>query len=116
MHEIVDLRSDTFPLPTPAMRQAMAEAEVGDDVGEEDPPVKRLEAMAAERFGKEAGLFIVSGTMGNLVGVLSQTEPGQEIILDSEAPMFHFEVAGAARIGGLQTPPLPTQAGFPPPA
>jgi len=71
--------------------------------------------VAAERFGKEAGLFIVSGTMGNLVGVLSQTEPGQEIILDSEAHMFHFEVAGAARIGGLQTRPLPTERGFPSP-
>jgi threonine aldolase len=115
MHEIVDLRSDTFTLPTPAMRQAMAEAEVGDDVWEEDPTVKRLEAMAAERLGKEAGLFVVSGTMGNLVGVLSHTEPGQEIILDSEAHMFHFEVAGAARIGGLQTRPLETARGFPTP-
>jgi len=115
MHEIVDLRSDTLTLPTPAMRQAMAEAEVGDDVWEEDPTVKRLEAMAAERFGKEAGLFVVSGTMGNLVGVLSHTEPGQEIILDADAHIYHYEVAGAARIGGLQTRPLQTERGFPSP-
>ncbi|MBI1893378.1 MAG: aminotransferase class I/II-fold pyridoxal phosphate-dependent enzyme [Candidatus Rokubacteria bacterium] len=115
MHEIVDLRSDTLTLPTPAMRQAMAEAEVGDDVWEEDPTVKRLEAMAAKRFGKEAGLFVVSGTMGNLVGVLSHTEPGQEIILDADAHIYHYEVAGAARIGGLQTRPLQTERGFPSP-
>ena len=115
MHEIVDLRSDTLTLPTAAMRHAMAEAEVGDDVWEEDPTVKRLEAIAAERFGKEAGLFVVSGTMGNLVGVLSHTEPGQEIILDADAHIYHYEVAGAARIGGLQTRPLQTERGFPSP-
>ena len=67
MHDIVDLRSDTLTLPTPEMREAMARAEVGDDVWEEDPTVKRLEALAAERLGKEAGLFVASGTMGNLV-------------------------------------------------
>ena len=70
MHDIVDFRSDTMTLPTPAMREAMARADVGDDVWEEDPTVKRLEAIAAERMGKEAGLFVTSGTQGNLVSVL----------------------------------------------
>src|SRR5437762_13710996 len=79
MHDIVDLRSDTLTLPTPEMREAMARAEVGDDVWEEDPTVKRLEAMAAERLGKEAGLFVASGTMGNVVSVVSHTRAGQEI-------------------------------------
>src|SRR4051812_31162876 len=67
MHDIVDLRSDTLTLPTAEMREAMARAEVGDDVWEEDPTIKRLEAMAAERLGKEAGLLVTSGTQGNLV-------------------------------------------------
>jgi threonine aldolase len=73
MHDIVDLRSDTLTLPTPAMRTAMASAEVGDDVWEEDPTVKRLEALAAARLGKDAGLFVTSGTQGNLLSVLSHT-------------------------------------------
>ena len=80
MHDVVDLRSDTLTKPTPAMRAAMAAAEVGDDVWEEDPTVQRLEARAAERFGKEAGLFVASGTMGNQVAVLTHTRPGQEVI------------------------------------
>ena len=74
MHDVVDLRSDTLTLPTAAMREAMARAEVGDDVWEEDPTVKRLEEVAARRTGKEAALFVSSGTQGNLVSVLAQTE------------------------------------------
>src|SRR5215467_1186525 len=77
MHDIVDLRSDTLTLPTPEMRDAMAHAEVGDDVWEEDPTVKRLEALAAERLGKAAGLFVTSGTMGNLISVVSQAQTDQ---------------------------------------
>ena len=77
MHDIVDLRSDTLTLPTPAMREAMARAEVGDDVWEEDPTVQRLEALAARLTGKEAALFVSSGTQGNLVSVLAQTRHGQ---------------------------------------
>jgi len=73
MHDIVDLRSDTLTLPTPAMREAMAHAEVGDDVWEEDPTVRRLEESAARRTGKDAALFVSSGTQGNLVSVLAQT-------------------------------------------
>jgi len=112
MHDVVDLRSDTLTLPTPEMREAMARAEVGDDVWEEDPTVQRLEALAAERTGKDAGLFVASGTMGNLVSVLSQTESGQEVILDLDSHIFNYEVASAAVIGGVQTRPIKTDRGF----
>lgn len=112
MHDVVDLRSDTLTLPTRAMRDAMAGAEVGDDVWEEDPTVKRLEAAAARRTDKEAALFVTSGTQGNLVSVLAQTRPGQEILLDRDAHIFNYEVAGAATIGGVQTHPVETARGF----
>src|SRR5439155_25758418 len=105
MHDIVDLRSDTLTTPTPEMRAAMAAAEVGDDVWEEDPTVRRLEARAAERFGKEAGLFVASGTMGNQVAVLAHTQPGQEVIADAESHMVNLEVGGIARLSLRQTPP-----------
>lgn len=116
MHDVVDLRSDTVTVPTPAMREAMARAEVGDDVWGEDPTVQRLEALAAERTGKEVALFVASGTMGNLVSVLSQTQPGQEIILDLDSHIFNYEVASAAVIGGVQTRPIRTGRGFLSPA
>jgi threonine aldolase len=112
MHDIVDLRSDTLTLPTPTMRDAMAHAEVGDDVWEEDPTVRRLEELAARRTGKEAALFVSSGTQGNLVSVLTQTRPGQEIILDADSHVFNYEVAAAAVFGGVQTLPLKTSRGF----
>ncbi|MBI3635848.1 MAG: aminotransferase class I/II-fold pyridoxal phosphate-dependent enzyme [Candidatus Rokubacteria bacterium] len=112
MHDIVDLRSDTLTLPTPEMREAMARAEVGDDVWEEDPTVKRLEALAAERLGKEAGLFVTSGTQGNLVSVLAQTRPGQEVVLDLDSHIYNYEVAGAAVIGNVQMRPVKTERGF----
>jgi threonine aldolase len=112
VHDIVDLRSDTLTLPTPAMREAMARAEVGDDVWEEDPTVKRLEALAADRMGKDAGLFVTSGTQGNLTAVLAQTRPGQEVVLDLDAHIFNYEVAGASVIGGLQMCPVQTAHGF----
>ncbi|MBI2198433.1 MAG: aminotransferase class I/II-fold pyridoxal phosphate-dependent enzyme [Candidatus Rokubacteria bacterium] len=116
MHDIVDLRSDTLSLPTPAMREAMARAEVGDDVWEEDPTVKRLEEEAARRAGKEGALFVSSGTQGNLVSVLAQTRPGQEVILDRDCHIFNYEVAGTALIGGVQTLAIPTERGFLTPA
>jgi threonine aldolase len=116
MHDVVDLRSDTLTLPTPEMREAMARAEVGDDVWEEDPTVRRLEALAAERLGKEAGLFVTSGTQGNLVSVLAQTRPGQEVVLDVDAHIFNYEVAGTSVIGGVQMRPVKTDRGFPSPA
>ena len=112
MHDVVDLRSDTLTLPTSAMREAMARAEVGDDVWEEDPTVKRLEAMAAERLGKEAGLFVTSGTQGNLLGVCAQTQPGQEVVLDLDSHIFNYEVAGGARLGNVQMRPVKTARGF----
>lgn len=112
MHDVVDLRSDTLTLPTAEMREAMARAEVGDDVWEEDPTVRRLEAMAAERLGKQAGLFVTSGTQGNLVSVLAQTRPGQEVVLDADAHIFNSEVAGAATLGGVQMRPIKTERGF----
>jgi threonine aldolase len=112
MHDIVDLRSDTLTLPTPEMREAMARADVGDDVWEEDPTARRLEAMAAERLGKDAGLFVTSGTQGNLLSVLSHTRPGQEVILDLDSHIFNYEGAGSALIGGLQMRPVKTARGF----
>ncbi|HEU5323987.1 MAG TPA: GntG family PLP-dependent aldolase, partial [Methylomirabilota bacterium] len=112
MHDIVELRSDTFTLPTPEMREAMARAEVGDDVWEEDPTVRRLEATAAARLGKGAGLFVTSGTQGNLVSVLAQTQPGDEVLLDADAHVFNYEVAGTSVIGGVQMRPLSTARGF----
>jgi threonine aldolase len=116
MHDVVDLRSDTLTTPTPEMRAAMAAAEVGDDVWEEDPTVKLLEARAAERFGKEAGLFVASGTMGNQVAVLTHTRPGQEVIADADAHIMSFEVAGIARLALCQTRGLTTERGLPDPA
>ena len=112
MHDVVDLRSDTLTLPTAEMREAMARAEVGDDVWEEDPTVKRLEAMAAERLGKERAVFVTSGTQGNLVSVVSQTGPGQEVVLDLDSHIYNYEVAGAAVVGNVQMRPVRTERGF----
>jgi len=116
MHDVVDLRSDTLTLPTAAMREAMARAEVGDDVWEEDPTVKRLEEHAARRAGKEAALFVSSGTQGNLVSVLAQTRPGQEIVVDADSHIFNYEGASSAMFGGVQTLAVPTERGFLTPA
>lgn len=97
----IDLRSDTVTEPTEAMRRAMAAAEVGDDVYGEDPTVNRLEAMVAEMLGKEAAVFVASGTMGNLVSVLSHCGRGDEMILGSAAHIFRSEQGGAAALGGI---------------
>ncbi len=103
----IDLRSDTVTQPTMAMRRAMAEAEVGDDVYGEDPTVNRLEELAAEKFGKEAALFVPTGTMGNLAAVLSHTQRGQEILLGDNSHIFYYEAGGAAVVGGLAYHILP---------
>lgn len=108
--KIIDLRSDTVTHPTPEMRKAMFEAEVGDDVYGEDPTVNRLEALAAEKLGKEAALFTVSGTMSNLTAVLTHTRHGDEIILGSEAHIFLNEVGGAAALGGVMTHTIPNDS------
>ncbi|HEX2171370.1 MAG TPA: GntG family PLP-dependent aldolase, partial [Dehalococcoidia bacterium] len=110
MTPTIDLRSDTVTLPTPAMRQAMAEAEVGDDVFREDPTVNRLEERSAELLGKEAALFTASGTMSNLIAALTHTQRGDEVIAGSEAHLVWSEVAGAATLGGLQIRTVPQHA------
>jgi threonine aldolase len=105
----IDLRSDTVTLPTPAMREAMYRAQVGDDVYGEDPTVNRLEAMAAEQMGKEAGLFVVSGTMGNLVALLTHCQRGDEVVLGDQSHSFVYEAGGSAALGGIHPRPLPNQ-------
>jgi threonine aldolase len=99
----VDLRSDTVTKPTPEMRRAMAEADVGDDVFGEDPTVERLESLAAERLGKEAGLFVTSGTQGNQVSLMAHTQRGDEIILDENCHIFNYEVASLAVLSAVQS-------------
>lgn len=106
---VIDLRSDTFTKPTPAMREAMARAEVGDDVFGEDPTINRLEVMAAERLGKEAALFVASGTMGNLVCLLSHCGRGDEMIVGDQAHTYVYEQGGSAALGGIHPRPLPNQ-------
>jgi threonine aldolase len=105
---MIDLRSDTVTLPSPAMREAMYRAELGDDVMGEDPTVNRLEEMAAEMAGKEAALLVVSGTMGNLVSLLSHCRRGDEAILGDQAHIFHFEAGGASALGGVVFHPVAT--------
>jgi threonine aldolase len=107
--DFVDLRSDTVTKPTPEMRAAMAAAEVGDDVFGEDPMINRLQEMAAERMGKEAGLFVPSGTMGNLAAVLAHCGRGDEVILGNLGHTFLFEGGGIAALGGVHPYPLQTQ-------
>jgi threonine aldolase len=97
----IDLRSDTVTRPTPAMREAMFRAEVGDDVYGEDPTINRLEALVAELLGKEAAVLVASGTMGNLVSVLSHCGRGDEMILGDRAHIFRSEQGGAAALGGV---------------
>jgi threonine aldolase len=98
---IVDLRSDTVTRPTPAMRRAMCEAEVGDDVYREDPTVNRLQERAAEIFEREAALFVVSGTMGNQTAIKVLTRPGQEVICEERAHIYNFEMAMLAAFSGV---------------
>ena len=107
---MIDLRSDTVTLPTPEMREVIARAEVGDDVYGEDPSVNLLEEESAGLLGKEAALFIPSGTMGNLAAVLTHCERGSEIILGDKAHIFLNEAGGAAALGGVQPHIIPNQS------
>ena len=107
--EVIDLRSDTVTRPTPAMRQLMAEAEVGDDVHGEDPSVIALEQYAADRLGFEATLFVSSGTQGNLLCLLSHCERGEEYVAGQEAHAYKFEGGGGAVLGGIQPQPVEMQ-------
>ncbi|MFX0090978.1 MAG: low-specificity L-threonine aldolase [Candidatus Hodarchaeota archaeon] len=106
MEHIIDFRSDTVTLPTEEMLEAIKTARLGDDVVRDDPTVHELEELAARIFGKEAGLLVPSGTQGNLVSLLSHTQPGNEVIVDREAHIYYYEVGGLSRIGGLLARPL----------
>jgi threonine aldolase len=108
--DTIDFRSDTVTWPTPAMRAAMANAPVGDDVYGEDPTVNELEALAAAKVGKEAGLFVSSGTQGNLVAILSHATRGDEAILGYDSHVFSWEAGSMAALGGVTPYPLPTDA------
>jgi len=99
--KVIDLRSDTVTKPSPAMRRAMAEADVGDDVYLEDPTVNRLQARAAEIFGKQAGLFVPSGSMGNLACIMAQAQRGQEVICEAAGHIYNYEMAAMSAIGGV---------------
>jgi threonine aldolase len=97
----IDLRSDTVTKPSPEMRRAMAEAEVGDDVFIEDPTLNKLQERAAAIFGREAGLFVPSGSMGNLTCILAQTRPGQEVICEESGHVYNYEMASMSAIAGV---------------
>src|SRR5919206_4328902 len=99
---MIDFRSDTFTKPTPSMLEAMFKAEVGDDVFQEDPTVNKLEAMSAEMFGMEAGLFCPSGTMTNQIAIKCHTRPGDEVICDETSHVYQYEGGGIAFNSGAQ--------------
>jgi threonine aldolase len=108
---LIDLRSDTVTRPTPEMRAAMAAADVGDDVYGEDPTVNLLEKRAAEIFGREAALFVPTGTMGNQIGIRLHTEPGQEVICESRSHILDWEMATVAQFSGCVIRAVPTRSG-----
>ncbi|HHX10641.1 MAG TPA: low-specificity L-threonine aldolase [Firmicutes bacterium] len=108
---MIDLRSDTVTHPTPEMREAMARAEVGDDVYGEDPTINRLEALGAEMVSKEAALFVPTGTMGNQVSIMAWTNRGDEIIVESNAHIFMYEAGGPAVLSGVQVRTVPGTRG-----
>jgi threonine aldolase len=108
---MIDLRSDTVTKPTEEMRKAMYAAEVGDDVYKEDPTVRELEETAAEILGKEAALFVTSGTQGNQIAVLTHCRPGQELLLEEESHIFYYESGAVAALAGVQTRTIPGNRG-----
>ncbi len=111
----VDLRSDTVTRPTRAMRRAMAEAPVGDDVLDGDPTTRRLEERTAELLGKEAALFFPSGTQANQTALRVHASPGREVVCEADAHVFHYELAAAAELSGVQLRPVPSERGLPGP-
>ena len=110
--ESIDLRSDTVTLPTKEMLNAVQTAELGDDVYSEDPTVNQLEEMAAERTGKEASLLVVSGTMANLVSLMSNTKRGELVFLESESHMYWYEAGGVSAVAGLLPWPIESKFGI----
>lgn len=111
MKKIIDLRSDTVTRPSPAMIEAMSTAEVGDDVFGEDPTVNLLQDEVARLFGKEAGLFVPTGVMGNQLAIKAQTEPGDEVLLEAESHIFHYETAAPAILSNVQLYTLGSNSG-----
>src|SRR5574342_249046 len=107
--DFIDLRSDTVTKPTPEMREAMAEAEVGDDVYGDDPTVNRLHEIAAEMLSKEDALFVASGTMGNLIALLVHCQRGDEVIVGNQSHIYLNEAGGMSALGGIQACPIPNQ-------
>src|SRR2546430_14780272 len=105
---IIDLRSDTVTLPSPAMREAMYSAEVGDDVYGEDPTINRLQELAAERTGKEAAIFVPTGTMGNTASVLAHAGRGEAVMVGDQSHIYRYEVGGASTLGGSPMYIIPT--------
>jgi threonine aldolase len=115
MSKLIDLMSDTVTRPTPEMYRAMAEAELGDDVTGSDPTVNRLEELAAEKVGQEAALFVASGTMGNLVAMLTHTHPGEEVLLERQAHILLYEANGMSALAGVMPRPVEGVRGHPTP-
>lgn len=111
-HPVIDLRSDTVTRPTEGMLRAMAEAEVGDDVLGDDPTVLRLQARVAELLGKEAGLFVPSGTMGNQLALRAQTSPGDQVVLEDGAHIYRFEAGAPAALSGVLVTCVEAPGGF----
>lgn len=109
---MIDLRSDTITQPTPAMRQAMAEADLGDDVFGEDPTINRLQDKVAELFGKEAALYVPSGTMSNQIAIRAQTQPGDELFCEFKSHIYNFEAGGPAVLSGVMCHPIEGDCGI----
>ncbi len=109
---LIDLRSDTVTKPSLAMRKTIANAEVGDDIYGEDPTVNQLQDYTAKLFQKEAALFLTSGTQGNTIAILSQTEPGSEVLVEANAHIFWYEGGASAALGGVQLHPVPGKKGI----
>ena len=110
MDRIIDLRSDTVTMPTDEMRQAIANAKLGDDVFREDPTVNELEEKTAQIMGKEASLLVPSGTMGNLVSILTHCQRGTEILLGDKSHTFYYEAGGISAFGGIHSRQLKNQS------
>jgi len=113
LKKVIDIRSDTKTIPTKLMYQAMLDAPLGDEQNEEDPTVIKLQKLAAQKLGKEDALFVSSGTMGNLVAMMTHAQPGDSVMMEEEAHILRCEVGGLAAIAGLMLKTVPGELGFP---